>query len=82
LRHLLGSLCVIGERIGLLLSLIAALHLTVSRWMSSGGIAASISSACIGEVRNAAHMSLSTVFCILMRGLICDFVLAAQAGVA
>jgi hypothetical protein len=73
---------VIGERIGILLSLIAALHLMVSMWMSSGGIAALISSACIGEVRNAAHMSLSAWFCILMRGLICDFVPAAQAGAA
>jgi hypothetical protein len=61
---------VIGERSEILLSMIATLCLSVSRWMSSGGIAASISSACIGEVLNAAHMSLRTLFCILMRGLI------------
>jgi hypothetical protein len=50
--------------------------------MSSGGIAASISSAYKGEVRNAAHMSLSALFCTLMRGLICDFVPTAHVGVA
>jgi hypothetical protein len=42
--------------------------------MSNGGIAASTSSAYIGEVRKAAHMSLSVLFCILIRGLICVFV--------
>jgi hypothetical protein len=63
-----------------LLSLIAAFNLTVSRWMSSGGIAASISSAYIGDVQNAAHMSLSALFCILMRGLICVLVPVAHVG--
>jgi hypothetical protein len=48
--------------------------------MSNGGIAASISSAYIGDVWNAAHMSLSALFCTLMRGLICVFVPAAHVG--
>jgi hypothetical protein len=82
LRHLLGSLWMIGDKIGILLSLIAVFCLTVARWMSSGGIAASISSAYIGEVQNAAQMSLSALFCILMRGLICDLVPAAHVGAA
>jgi hypothetical protein len=50
--------------------------------MSSGGIAASISSAYIEEVRNAVHMSLSALFCTLIRGLICDFVHVAHVGAA
>jgi hypothetical protein len=50
--------------------------------MSSGGIAALISSLYIGEVQNAAHTSLSALFCTLMRGLICDFVPVAHVGVA
>jgi hypothetical protein len=82
LRHLLGSLWITGDRSGILLSLIAAFRLTVSRWMSRGGIAASISNAYIGDVRNAAHMSLNTLFCILMRGLICVLVPAAHVGAA
>jgi hypothetical protein len=62
LRHLLGSLWITGERSGILLSLIAAFRLTVSRWISRGGIAASISNAYIRDVRKAAHMSLSALF--------------------
>jgi hypothetical protein len=43
---------------------------------------ASISSAYIGEAQNAVHMSLNTLFCTLIRGLICDFVPVAHVGVA
>jgi hypothetical protein len=82
LRHLLGSLWIIGDRSGFFLSLIATFHLTVSRWMSRGGIAASISNAYIGDVQNAAHMSLNALFCILMRGLICVLVAVAHVRAA
>jgi hypothetical protein len=50
--------------------------------MSNGGIAALISNAYIGDVQNTTHMSLSALFCTLMRGLICVFVPAAHVGVA
>jgi hypothetical protein len=42
---------VIGDRRGILLSLIAVFCLTVARWMSSGGIAPLISSGRFGMLR-------------------------------
>jgi hypothetical protein len=50
--------------------------------MSSGGIATLISSVYIGEVWNAAYMSLSALFRTLIRSLICDFVPVAHVEVA
>jgi hypothetical protein len=43
-HHLFGRCCRIGERVEILLSLIAVFCFTISRWMSSGGIAILISS--------------------------------------
>jgi hypothetical protein len=82
LRQEFGSRCITGDFVGSLLSLIAVFCMTVAKWMSSGGIAASNSSVCMGEVWKAAHMSLSALFCVATNGLIWDLVPAFQTGVA
>jgi hypothetical protein len=43
--HLFGRHCRMGDHFQILLSLIAAFCITVSKWMSNGGITVTISSA-------------------------------------
>jgi hypothetical protein len=73
---------IIGKSGESLFSLIAVFCLTVFKWISSGGIAVSISRAYIGDVQNTALMSVSTLFCITMSSLICDAMPEVQTGAA
>jgi hypothetical protein len=70
----------IGDSDGILLSLIAVFCLIISRWMSSGGMAVSISKAYMGKVWNATLISLSALFCIVISDLICDVLPDVQTG--
>ena len=67
--QLSGSLCNIELVSGSLLNLIAFRLNVRFAWCLMGGIEASISRAYVGEVLNAAHMSLSALLCTFSRGL-------------
>ena len=80
--HRCGSRCMIGLVLLSLLNLIAHRFLCRLAWCFTGGIEASISSASIGVVRNAAHMSLSARLCTFSRGLIWYWCPVHQTGQA
>jgi hypothetical protein len=58
LHHLFSSCWIISDSVEILFNLIAVFCLTVSRWMSSEGIAILISRVNMGDVRNTALISL------------------------
>jgi hypothetical protein len=62
----------IGDSVEILLSLIAVFCLIVSRWMSSGGMAISIFKAYMGEVLNAALISLGALFLVILSVRFCQ----------
>jgi len=68
--HDWGSRCMTGLVTLSLLNLIAHCFLCRLTWCLIGGIEASISSASIGVVRKAAHISLSARLCTFSSGLI------------
>ena len=69
-RHVSGNLWTIGLVVGSLLNLIVHRFIMRFTWCLIGGMDASISSAVVGDVLNAAQIKISARLCTFSRGLV------------